>query len=59
MILLRLTWRLCSKSKEKAGEYGELASSILDCISEVMTEEDDSEIYIGRHEHFEISGVIG
>ena len=30
---------------EKAGEYGELASSILDCISEVMTEEDDSEIY--------------
>lgn len=31
--------------KEKAGEYGELASSILDCISEVMAEEDDSEIY--------------
>lgn len=31
--------------KEKAGEYGELASRILDCISEVMTEEDDSEIY--------------
>ena len=31
--------------KEKAGEYGELASSILDCISEVMTEEDDSEMY--------------
>lgn len=31
--------------KEKAGEYGGLASSILDCISEVMTEEDDSEIY--------------
>lgn len=31
--------------KEKAGEYGELASSILNCISEVMTEEDDSEIY--------------
>ena len=31
--------------KEKAGEYVELASSILDCISEVMTEEDDSEIY--------------
>ena len=31
--------------KEKAREYGELASSILDCISEVMTEEDDSEIY--------------
>ena len=31
--------------KEKAGEYGELASSILDCISEVLTEEDDSEIY--------------
>ena len=31
--------------KEKAGEYGELASSILVCISDVMTEEDDSEIY--------------
>ena len=31
--------------KEKAGEYGELASSRVDCISEVMTEEDDSEIY--------------
>lgn len=31
--------------KEKAGEYGELASSILDCVAEVMTEEDDSEIY--------------
>ena len=31
--------------KEKEGEYGELASRILDCISEVMTEEDDSEIY--------------
>ncbi len=31
--------------KEKAGEYGDLASSILDCIGEVMAEEDDSEIY--------------
>ena len=31
--------------KEKAGEYGDLASSILDCVAEVMTEEDNSEIY--------------
>lgn len=31
--------------KEKAGEYGDLASSILDCIGEVMAEEDDSEIF--------------
>ncbi len=31
--------------KEQAGEYGELASLILDCVSEVMSEEDDSEIY--------------
>lgn len=31
--------------KEKAGEYGDLASSILDCIAEVMSEEDESEIY--------------
>ena len=31
--------------KEKAGDYGDLASSILDCVSEVMTEEDDSEIF--------------
>lgn len=31
--------------KDKAGEYGDLASSILDCVSEVMTEEEDSEIY--------------
>lgn len=31
--------------KEKAGEYGELASGILDCIGEVMAEEDDSEIF--------------
>ncbi len=31
--------------KEKAGVYGDLASSILDCIAEAMTEEDDSEIY--------------
>ena len=36
---------IMQQNKEKAGEYGELASSILDCISEVMTEEDDSEIY--------------
>lgn len=31
--------------KDKAGEYVDLASSILDCVSEVMSEEDDSEIY--------------
>ena len=31
--------------KEKAGEYGDLASSILDCVAEVMAEEDNSEIY--------------
>ncbi len=31
--------------KEQAGEYGDLASSILDCIAEVMSEEDDAEIY--------------
>lgn len=31
--------------KETAGEYGELASSILDCIAEVLSEEDESEIY--------------
>ena len=31
--------------KEKAGDYGDLASSILDCVSEVMAEEDDSEIF--------------
>ena len=31
--------------KDKAGDYVDLASSILDCVSEVMSEEDDSEIY--------------
>lgn len=31
--------------KEKAGEYADLASSVLDCVAEVMTEADDSEIY--------------
>lgn len=31
--------------KEKAGEYGELASSILDCIGEAMSDEETSEIY--------------
>ena len=31
--------------KEKAGEYGNLASSILDCVAEVMTDEEESEIY--------------
>lgn len=40
-----ISMAIMQQIKEKAGEYGELASSILDCISEVMTEEDDSEIY--------------
>lgn len=31
--------------KEKAGEYGELASSILDSIGEAMSDEETSEIY--------------
>lgn len=31
--------------KEKAGEYADLASSVLDCVAEVMTETDDSEIF--------------
>lgn len=31
--------------KEKAGEHGDLAGAVLDCIGEVMTEENDSEIY--------------
>lgn len=31
--------------KEKAGEYADLASSVLDCVAEVMAETDDSEIY--------------
>lgn len=31
--------------KEKAGEYGDLASSILDCIGEAMSDEETSEIY--------------
>lgn len=31
--------------KEKAGEYGDLASSILDCIAEAMSDEDTSQIF--------------
>ena len=31
--------------KEKAGEYGELASSILDCIGEALSDEEASEVY--------------
>ena len=31
--------------KEKAGVYGDLAGSILDCVAEAMSEEDDSGIY--------------
>jgi len=36
---------IMQKIKEQAGAYGDLASSILDCIAEVMAEEDESEIY--------------
>ena len=36
---------IMQKVKEQAGEYGDLANSILDCIAEVMAEEDNSEIY--------------
>ena len=36
---------IMQKIKDQAGEYGNLISSILDCISEVMAEEDDSEIF--------------
>ncbi len=36
---------IMQKIKEQAGEYGDLASSVLDCVAEVMAEEDDSEIY--------------
>lgn len=36
---------LMQQIKEKAGEYGDIASGILDCIGEVMSEEDESEIY--------------
>lgn len=31
--------------KEKAGEYGDLASSILDCVGEAMSDEGSSEIF--------------
>lgn len=36
---------IMQKIKEQAGAYSELAGSILDCVAEVMTEEDDSEIF--------------
>lgn len=36
---------IMQKIKDQAGEYVDLVSSILDCISEVMSEEDDSEIF--------------
>ncbi len=36
---------IMQKIKDQAGEYVDLVSSVLDCISEVMTEEDDSEIF--------------
>jgi len=36
---------IMQKIKDQAGDYVDLASSILDCISEVMSEEDDSEIF--------------
>lgn len=31
--------------KEKAGEYGELATSILDCIGDALSDEETSEVY--------------
>lgn len=40
-----ITMAIMQEIKEKAGEYGELASSILDCIGEAMSDEDASEIY--------------
>ena len=36
---------IMQKIKEQAGDYDDLASSILDCIAEVMAEEDESEIF--------------
>ena len=36
---------IMQKIKDQAGAHSALVSSILDCISEVMTEEDSSEIY--------------
>lgn len=36
---------IITQIKEKAGEYSSLAGEILDCIGEVMAEEDDSEIF--------------
>ena len=36
---------IMQKIKDQAGDYVELVSGVLDCISEVMTEEDDSEIF--------------
>ncbi len=36
---------IMQKIKDQAGEYADLVSSVLDCISEVMAEEDDSEIF--------------
>lgn len=36
---------IMQKIKDQAGEYVDLVSSVLDCISEVMSEEDDSEIF--------------
>lgn len=40
-----ISMAIMQQIKEKAGEYGELASSILDSIGEAMSDEDSSEIY--------------
>ncbi len=40
-----ITMAIMQEIKEKAGEYGDLATSILDCIGEAMSEEEGSEIY--------------
>ena len=36
---------MMQKIKEQAGAYGDLAGSVLDCVAEVMAEEDNAEIY--------------
>ncbi len=36
---------IMQKIKDQAGDYGDIISSVLDSISEVMAEEDDSEIF--------------
>ncbi|MCR5691008.1 MAG: heat-inducible transcriptional repressor HrcA [Eubacterium sp.] len=40
-----INMQIMQKIKEQAGDYSDIASSIMDCIAEVMAEEDNSEIY--------------